>query len=144
MTDTRLVTCQNCGWKGTVGQCEPIAPRYLPERVPAGDVVPAGKCPECGASAMLDEPPKPSREPRIGIIITPEPERATHFGVRSTAQALANVMSMAANTYRYRVSEALLSGGLPRQTKLIPVCSCTWGNSGSIGGCFGSATASSS
>ena len=34
--------------------------------------------------------------------------------------------------------------GLPRQTKLIPVCSCTWGNSGSIGGCFGSATASSS
>ena len=59
---------------------------------------------------MLDEPPTPSREPRIGIIATPEPERATHFGVRSTAQALANVMSMAANTYRYRVQDMDLHG----------------------------------
>ena len=110
MPDTRLVTCQNCGWKGTVGQCEPIAPRYLPERVPAGDVMPAGECPQCGASAMLDEPPTPSREPRIGIITAPEPERATHFGVRSTAQTLANVMSMAANTYHYRVQDMDLHG----------------------------------
>ena len=110
MTDMQPVTCQNCGWKGTVGQCEPIAPRYLPERVPAGDVMPAGECPECGASAMLDKRPKPAREPRIGIITTPEPERATHFGVRSTAKALANVMSMAANTYCYRVQDMDLSG----------------------------------
>ena len=35
MTDTRPVICQNCGWQGTVAYCEPIAPRYLPERVAA-------------------------------------------------------------------------------------------------------------
>ena len=102
MTDTRPVTCQDCGWKGTVAQCEPIAPRYLPERVPAGDVMPAGECPECGASAMLDQD-KP--EPCVEIVTVPLPERASHFGVRSTAQSLANVMSMARNTYSYRVQD---------------------------------------
>ena len=55
MTEVETVTCQNCDWQGTVGQCEPIAPRYLPERVPPGNIMPAGECPECGASAMLDE-----------------------------------------------------------------------------------------
>ena len=54
MPDMRAVTCQECAWQGTVSQCEPIASRCLPERVPAGDVLPAGECPECGASAMLD------------------------------------------------------------------------------------------
>lgn len=102
MTDTRPVTCQDCGWQGTVAQCEPIAPRYLPERVAAGDVMPAGECPECGASAMLD----PERtEPCIEIVTVPVPERATHLGVRSTAQSLANVMSMARNRYSYRVQD---------------------------------------
>ena len=100
MTDTRPVTCQDCAWKGTVGQCEPIAPRYLPERVPAGDAMPAGECPECGASAMLDQP-----EPCIRIETTPTPEHATHFGVRSTAQALANVMSTARKACGYRVQD---------------------------------------
>ena len=69
--------------------------------------MPAGACPKCNASAMLDED-KP--EPRITIITTPEPECATHFGVRSTAKALANVMSMAANTYSYRVQDMDLHG----------------------------------
>ena len=55
MTKVQTVTCQECGWKGTVAHCEPIAPRYLPERVAVGDVMPAGECPECGANAMLDE-----------------------------------------------------------------------------------------
>ena len=107
MTDTRPVTCQDCGWKGTVAHCEPIAPRYLPERVAAGDVMPAGECPECGASAMLD-PDKP--EPCIEIVTVTAPERATHFGVRSTAQSLANVMAMARNTYCYRVQDMNNSG----------------------------------
>ena len=55
MTKVQTVTCRECGWKGTVAHCEPIAPRYLPERVAVGDVMPAGECPECGANAMLDE-----------------------------------------------------------------------------------------
>ena len=55
MTKVETVTCRECGWKGTVAHCEPIAPRYLPERVAVGDVMPAGECPECGANAMLDE-----------------------------------------------------------------------------------------
>ena len=102
MTDTRPVTCQDCGWKGTVARCEPIAPRYLPERVAAGDVMPAGDCPECGASAMLDVD-RP--EPCIKIVTVPTAERATHFGVRSTARALADVMWAARNTFVYRVQD---------------------------------------
>ena len=102
MTDIRPVTCQDCGWKGTVGQCEPIAPRYLPERVPAGDVMPAGECPECGASAMLDAD-KP--DPCVRIVTVPNPERATHFGVRSTTQSLASVMATAAGNCTYRVQD---------------------------------------
>ena len=39
MTYNRPVTCRECGWKGIVAHCEPIAPRYLPERVAAGDVM---------------------------------------------------------------------------------------------------------
>ena len=102
MTDTRPVTCQDCGWKGTVAQCEPIAPRYLPVRVPAGDVMPAGECPECGASALLDAD-KP--DPCVRIVTVPNPEHATHFGVRSTTQSLANVMTTAAGTCTYRVQD---------------------------------------
>ena len=107
MTDTRPVTCQDCGWKETVAHCEPIAPRYLPERVSAGDVMPAGECPECGASAMLD-PDKP--EPCIEIVTVTAPERATHFGVRSTAQSLANVMWQSSRPWIYRVQDLDRSG----------------------------------
>ena len=56
---------------------------------------------------MLDED-KP--EPRIEIVTTPTPERATHFGVRSTARALANVMSTARNTSSYRVQDMDVHG----------------------------------
>ena len=102
MTDIRAVTCQDCGWKGTVSQCEPIAPRCLPERVPAGGVMPAGECPECGASAMLDAD-KP--DPCVRIVTVPNPEFAMHFGVRSTTQSLANVMAFARDTCTYRVQD---------------------------------------
>lgn len=64
--------------------------------------MPAGECPECGASAMLD---RDQPEPCIEIVTVPLPERASHFGVRSTAQSLANVMSMARNTSSYRVQD---------------------------------------
>ena len=84
MIDTRPVTCQDCGWKGTVAQCEPIAPRHLPERVAAGDIMPAGECPECGASAMLDAD---APQPCVRIVTRAEPGTRTHFGVRSTTQS---------------------------------------------------------
>ena len=45
MTKVQTVTCQECGWKGTVAHCEPIAPRYLPERV----AVRATSCPRANA-----------------------------------------------------------------------------------------------
>ena len=91
-------TCQYCGWNGPADQCGPLENAW--ERVQPGDTMPAGECPECSASAMLDDD---TPEPCIEIVTTPTPERATHFGVRSTAQALANVMSTARNTSSYRV-----------------------------------------
>lgn len=102
MPDDRPVTCQNCGWNGTVRQCEPIAARHLAERVPAGDVMPAGDCPECGASAMLD---RPDTGPAVAIVTVTSPERASHFGVRSTAQSLANVMWALRNNRDYPIQD---------------------------------------
>ena len=51
----RPVTRHQCGWNGTVGQCEQIAPSYMPKRVPSGDVMPAPECPKCGPSRTLRE-----------------------------------------------------------------------------------------
>ena len=93
-------TCQYCGWNGPADRCGPLKNAW--ERVQPGDVMPAGECPECSASAMLDEN---SAEPCIRIETVPAPERATHFAVRSTAQALADVMSMAADTSSYRLQD---------------------------------------
>ena len=64
--------------------------------------MPAGECPECGASAMLDAD---TSDPCVRIVTTPTPERATHFGVRSTTQSLANVMATAAGNCTYRVQD---------------------------------------
>ena len=44
------------------------------------------------------------------IVTTLVPERATKFGVRSTAQALANVMWLAASKYSYSVQDLGSSG----------------------------------
>ena len=52
------VRCQNCGWTGTEDQTNELRRSW--ERVQPGDVMPAGECPECGASAMLDEPAPPA------------------------------------------------------------------------------------
>lgn len=107
MPDHRPVTCQDCNWKGTVRQTEPLAPRYLPERVLPGDIMPAGECPECGASAMLDPP---ATGPTIAIVTVTNPKRATHFGVKSTAQSLANVMAAARNNRDYVVQDMRPAG----------------------------------
>ena len=93
-------TCQYCGWNGTADRCGPLKNAW--ERIAPGDVMPAGECPECNASAMLDED-RP--EPCVRIETTPDSERATHFGVRSTARALADVMATAAGTWSYRVQD---------------------------------------
>ena len=93
-------TCQYCGWNGPADQCGPLKNAW--ERLQPGDTVPAGECPKCNASAMLDET---RQEPSATIVTTLVPERATKFGVRSTAQALADVMWLAANRYSYPVED---------------------------------------
>ena len=98
-------TCQYCGWNGPADQCGPLKNAW--ERLQPGDTVPAGECPKCNASAMLDEM---RQEPSATIVTTLVPERATKFGVRSTAEALADVMWLAANRYSYRVEDLGSSG----------------------------------
>lgn len=41
------VECQNCDWAGERKDCNPIAD--IMERVDAGELMPAGECPKCGA-----------------------------------------------------------------------------------------------
>lgn len=48
-------SCENCGWKGTAAALEMISD--FEDRVSAGETVPAGQCPECGALAHLDTAP---------------------------------------------------------------------------------------
>ena len=98
-------TCQYCGWNGPADRCGPLKNAW--ERVEPGDVMPAGECPKCNASALLDQA---RHEPSVTIVTTLVPERATKFGVRSTAQALANVMWLARNKYRYPVEDLGSSG----------------------------------
>ena len=98
-------TCQYCGWNGPADQCSPLKNAW--ERPQPGDTVSAGECPKCNASAMLDET---RQEPSATIVTTLVPERATKFGVRSTAQALADVMWLAANRCSYRVEDLGSSG----------------------------------
>ena len=93
-------TCQYCRWNGPAERCGPLKNAW--ERVAPGAVMPVGECPECNASAFLDEE-RP--DPCVRIETTPDPERATHFGVRSTARALAGVMAAAAGTWSYRVQD---------------------------------------
>ena len=98
-------TCQYCGWNGPADQCGPLNNAW--ERVEPGDVMPAGECPKCNASALLDEA---RHEPCIKVATTRVPERATKFGVRSTAQSLANVMWDYSRPWSYRVQDLDRSG----------------------------------
>ena len=91
-------TCQSCGWNGPADRCGPLKNAW--ERVDPGRPMPAGECPECSASALVDEP-----EPRIRIATVPSRGSATPFEVRSTAEALADVMATARNRYVYRVQD---------------------------------------
>ncbi|MDE0175392.1 MAG: hypothetical protein OYH76_01145 [Defluviicoccus sp.] len=51
-------SCQACDWTGPADLCGPLKRAW--ERVQPGDVMPAGECPLCNASAMLNEPPRPA------------------------------------------------------------------------------------
>lgn len=44
-----IVLCTNCSWVGNDDECKPI--KDLGQRVNAGEQMPAGECPECGALA---------------------------------------------------------------------------------------------
>lgn len=47
----RKVACADCDWTGNEEECNPI--QHISERVGAGEIMPAGECPECGAVAHL-------------------------------------------------------------------------------------------
>ena len=68
---------------------------------------PRANAPKCNASALLDET---RHEPCIKIATTLVPERATKFGVRSTAQSLADVMWDPSRPWSYRVEDLDRSG----------------------------------
>ena len=91
-------TCRSCGWRGPADLCGPLGNAW--ERVGPGEVMPAGECPACNASARIDDD---RTGPRIAIVTVPAPERATHFPFRATASALAGVMARTAGACNYRV-----------------------------------------
>jgi hypothetical protein len=53
MDETLHCVCGNCDWVGPIADLNDITD--VQERVQAGEVTPAGECPECGALAHLDE-----------------------------------------------------------------------------------------
>jgi hypothetical protein len=53
LDETLHCSCANCDWVGTVADLNDIVD--VQERVTAGEIAPAGQCPECGALAHLDE-----------------------------------------------------------------------------------------
>lgn len=85
---TPFATCQYCGWTGPADRCAPLENAW--ERVQPGDPMPAGECPECSASAMLDEK---RHDPAIRIETTLVPEFATVFDRQTAAQAVADIMA---------------------------------------------------
>lgn len=45
-------TCPDCRWQGPASACDIVAD--IQERIAAGETVPAGECPKCGALCQLD------------------------------------------------------------------------------------------
>ena len=93
--------CQNCDWTGPADLCGPLKNAH--ERVQPGDVMPAGECPLCNASAMIVED---EQQPSATVITRPLPEQATHFGLEQTARSLAAVMAITHPQHTYRVQNA--------------------------------------
>ena len=91
-------TCQYCGWTGPADHCRPLTNAC--ERVHPGDIMPAGECPKCNASAMLEEQ---RHQPGIKIDTTAVPEFAATFTDPTPAYALADLMSRAGGDWAYHV-----------------------------------------
>lgn len=51
LDDDERVACQGCDWEGLASECGPI--ESIEERVSAGEIMPAGECPECGSVSHL-------------------------------------------------------------------------------------------
>ena len=49
--------CDNCSWEGMSDEVVEVAD--LTERVAAGEIMPAGECPECGALAHYEDSAAP-------------------------------------------------------------------------------------
>lgn len=49
-----MAECQNCDWEGLEENLKPI--KHLHQRVAAGETMPAGECPHCGALAHAAAP----------------------------------------------------------------------------------------
>ena len=92
--------CQECEWEGDTQACDEL--RNAHERVQAGDIMPAGQCPECGAAAMLVER---KGEPCARIVTVAEYDAGTHFAKRNVADGLAAVMAVTGNRYEYAAKE---------------------------------------
>ena len=90
--------CQSCNWIGPADYCGPL--RNAWERVQPGDVMPAGECPVCNASAMIVED---GEEPSLKIETRRLAEQATHFPRREPAHNLAAVMRTLRPEHRYGV-----------------------------------------
>ncbi len=82
--------CQNCDWTGPADLCGPLKNAH--ERVQPGDVMPAGECPLCGASAMIVEH---DDSPCFKIVTRTHPHLATHFASKVSARTLADLMNFA-------------------------------------------------
>ena len=88
-------TCQDCAWQGPVEQCGPL--ENACERVQPGDLMPAGECPKCNASALLDE-----HEPQLRVYTTRDPRSATHFTARAQALVVLRMMFVGPKAQKYR------------------------------------------
>ncbi len=58
LPDSAETHCDDCGWLGTISDVEMI--QSAQQRLSAGETIPAGECPECGACAYLAEPTDPA------------------------------------------------------------------------------------
>ena len=79
--------CQCCNWTGPADLCGPLKNAW--ERVHPGDVMPAGECPVCNASAMIVED---DEGPSVKIVTRTDPALATHIGSETSARTLADLM----------------------------------------------------
>lgn len=109
-------SCQDCDWQGPASALLMVA--SVEERITAGEIVPAGECPECGALAHLDEP---GRAPAAGDVAIP----------RSVLQGLINAAQTTAEDWKTGIEsgnyEADLIGALDKIESAIAAAEAALG-----------------